>query len=263
MVEGWDPERLLDEWLAARTYPARTHENYRRDGGRWLASCREQGLAWDKVAAQHIALWAHRPDGPRRATAHRISAVRSLYAYALTRGALPYNPAEQRPQLTNPAQLTASGLDPQQIAALLAALDRWSRADSRHPLRDRACGYLLIGLALRSAQLLDLRLDDLTTDRGRYAVRLPDTRAGERLVPLHPLVRRAVDAYLPTRVAPRDAAGGGLLFTSRTGARLPHRHPHDLLRALARAGGVLRCPAITGESAETGTPTAAGTAVEG
>ncbi|MBC9727392.1 site-specific integrase [Streptomyces sp. TRM68367] len=75
---GWDPYELLEPWLDATVYPPRTRENYREHVG--LRHCREAELPWDRVAAQHIALWAHRPGAPHSATARRVSAVRSFYA---------------------------------------------------------------------------------------------------------------------------------------------------------------------------------------
>lgn len=236
---GWDPYELLEPWLAVTLYPSRTRENYQAHTGNWLDHCREAGLEWDKVAAQHIALWAHRPRAPHSATARRVSAVRSFYAYAVRRDAAVYNPAARRPRLTNPAQLTPSGLDPWQIAVLLTAFDERGH-------QDRACGYLQLGLALRAGALLAVNLDDLSTERdigrGADTLRLPYAGGGYRLVALPPLVGEAVNAYLPRRRPPRDSTHGGPLLTSRTGIKMPHRYPHDLLRAVAAASGLLSAP---------------------
>ena len=236
---GWDPYELLEPWLAVTLYPSRTRENYQAHTGSWLDHCRESGLEWDKVAAQHIALWAHRPGAPHSATARRVSAVRSFYAYAVRQGAAVYNPAARRPRLTNPAQLTPSGFDPWQIAVLLAAFDERGH-------QDRACGYLQLGLGLRSGAVLAVQLDDLSTERdigrGADTLRLPYAGGGYRLVALPPLVGEAVNAYLPRRRPPRDSTHGGPLFTARTGIKMPHRYPHDLLRTVAVSSGLLRPP---------------------
>ncbi|MFI5799368.1 tyrosine-type recombinase/integrase [Streptomyces sp. NPDC051677] len=230
----------------AATPPTRTSENYRSHVTDWLDRCRETGPAWDRVAAQHIALWAHRSGVPHSATARRVSAVRSFYAYALRSDAVVYNPAARRPRLTNPAQLTPAGLGSWQIAVLLAAFDERGRHVSTHPHQDRACGYLQLGLALRSGLLLAVNLDDLSTERdigiGADTLRLPNPAGGHRLVALPPLVGDAVNAYLSRRRPPRDSTHGGPLFTSRTGIRMPHRYPHDLLRAVARSSGLLSPP---------------------
>lgn len=240
---GWDPCELREQWLAATTYPSRVRENYQDHTGDWLRHCRAEGLAWDKVAAQHIALWAHRPGAPHSDTARRVSAVRSFYAYALRRDAVVYNPAARRPRLVNPAQLTTAGLDPWQIAVLLAAFDERGPADSRHPHQDRACGYLQLGLGLRAGAVLAINLDDLSTERnlgrGADTLRLPNPEGGHRLVALPPLVGEAVNAYLPRRRSPRDSTHGGPLFTNRTGIKMPARYPHDLLRTVAGASGLL------------------------
>jgi len=242
---GWDPYELLEPWLAVTLYPSRTRENYQAHTVNWLDHCRESGLEWDKVAAQHIALWAHRPGAPHSATARRVSAVRSFYAYAVRRDAAVYNPAARRPRLTNPAQLTPAGLDPWQIAVLLTAFDERGPRASPHPHQDRACGYLQLGLALRAGAVLAVNLDDLSTERdiGRGAdtlrLPLPYEGGGHRLVPLPSLVGEVVNAYLPRRRPPSDSTHGGPLFTNRTGIKMPHRYPHDLLRAVAVASGLL------------------------
>jgi len=247
MAGGWQPGEMLQEWLEASTYPARVRENYHHHAGRWLAHCDETGLAWDKVAAQRIALWAHRPGAPHSSTARRISAVRSFYAYSLRRNAVVYNPAARTPRLTNPAQLTPSRLDPWQTAVLLAALDDRRRADSPHPRLDRACGYLMVGLALRSSEILRITLDDLTTTDGFAdgpdTLRLPDPAGWDREILPPRLIRAAIAAYLPHRRPPRHTAHGGPLFTTRAGIKLPHRYPGDLLREVATARGLLRTTA--------------------
>lgn len=65
---GWEPGELLQEWLARSTYPEQVRERYGRSVERWLAHCADEDLVWDRVAAQHIALWAHRPGAPHSAT---------------------------------------------------------------------------------------------------------------------------------------------------------------------------------------------------
>lgn len=240
---GWDPYELLEPWLATTHYPPRTRGSYRNHVADWLKHCHETGPAWDRVAAQHIALWAHRPGAAHSATARRVSAVRSFYAHALRGDAVVYNPAARRPRLTYPAQLTPAGLDPWQIAVLLTAFDERGPDDSSHPHQDRACGYLQLGLALRSGALLAIDLDDLSTERdtgrGADTLRLPNPTGGHRTVTLPPLVGEAVSAYLPHRRPPSDSTHGGPLFTARTGIKMPNRYPHDLLRTVATASGLL------------------------
>ncbi|MFF4349784.1 tyrosine-type recombinase/integrase [Streptomyces sp. NPDC001530] len=243
---AWGPREMLQEWLEASTYPLRVRENYRRSAERWLIHCTEEDLAWGRVAAQHIALWAHEPGTPHRSTAQRVSAVRSFYAYAVRQNALPYNPAARGPRLTSNAQLTPSRLDPWQAAVLLATLDERRRTDSPQPQVDRVCGYLQVGLGLRSAEILRITLNDLLTTcdiaGGSDTLRLYDSGGHERLVRLPALIRDAVQSYLPHRRRPRDATHGGPLLTSRAGIKIPHRYPSDLLRDVATASGLLHAP---------------------
>ncbi|MFK4104557.1 tyrosine-type recombinase/integrase [Streptomyces sp. NPDC019531] len=243
-VENWNPGELLREWLATSSYPGRVRENYQRSVERWLAHCTEEDLSWDKVAAQHIALWAHRPGAPHSATARRISATRSFYAYTGRHDAVPYNPAARRSRPADRAHLTPSALDPWQTAVLLAALDERGRPASPQHRLDRLCGYLQLGLGLRSAEIVRLSLDDLTTTRdlghGVDTLRLYDAGGRARLVRFPPLIRDAVGAYLPLRRRPRDLTGGGPLLTSRAGIRIPQRYPGDLLHEVAAECGLLR-----------------------
>jgi len=248
-VVAWEPRELLQEWLEASTYPMRVRENYRRSAERWLLHCAEEGLAWDRIAAQHIALWAHEPGTPHRSTAQRVSSVRSFYAYAVRHNALPYNPAARGPRLTSNAQLTPSRLDPWQAAVLLAALDERRRSDSPQPQLDRVCGYLQVGLGLRSAEILRIALDDLITAQdiggGPDTLRLYDSGGEQRLVRLPALIREVVRAYLPHRRRPRDATHGGPLLTSRAGIKIPHHYPIDLLRSVAAESGLLHASRST------------------
>lgn len=240
---AWEPLEMLEEWLEASTYPARVRENYRRSAARWLTHCSDEGLAWDRIAAQHIALWAHEPGAPHRSTAQKVSAVRSFYSYAVGQNTLPYNPAARGTRLTSNAQLTPSRLDPWQAAVLLAALDERRRTDSPQPQPDRVCGYLQVGLGLRSAEILRITLDDLTTARdiggGPDTLRLYDSSGHPRFVRFPALIRDAVHAYLPHRRPPRDTTHGGPFLTSRAGIRIPHHYPIDLLRNVATASGLL------------------------
>ncbi|WP_369244840.1 site-specific integrase [Streptomyces sp. R41] len=248
-VVAWGTRELLQEWWEASTYPVRVRENYRRSAESWLIHCTEEDLAWDRVAAQHIALWAHQPGAPHRSTAQRVSAIRSFYAYAVRQNALPYNPAARGPRLTSNAQLTPSRLDPWQAAVLLAALDERRRTDSPQPRLDRVCGYLQVGLGLRSAEILRITLDDLITTRdiadGPDTLRLYDADGRQRLVRLPALIRDAVHSYLPHRRRPRDTTRGGPLLTSRAGIKIPHHYSIDLLRNVATASGLLHAPPAT------------------
>ncbi|WSQ13395.1 site-specific integrase [Streptomyces sp. NBC_01231] len=248
MVNG-SPQDLFREWLETTAYPRAVRENYGGSVERWLAHCADEDLVWDRIAAQHIALWAHRPGAPHRSTAQRVSAVRSFYAYAEHHDALPYNPAARRPRPTSRAHLTPSRLDPWQTAVLLAALDERGRPGSSQHLLDRLCGYLQVGLGLRSAEIVRLSLDDLTTTRdighGADTLRLHDPDGRPRLIPLPALIRDAVRAYLPGRTRPRDPGGGGPLLTSRAGIRIPQRHPGDLMCAVAKECGLLRVSSLT------------------
>jgi integrase/recombinase XerC len=237
---------MLQEWLEASTYPSRVRENYRHSTARWLAHCAEEGLGWDRVAAQHIALWAHTPGAPHSSTARQISAVRSFYAYAVRQNTVPYNPAARLPRLTSTAHLTPSRLDPWQAAVLFAALDERGRTGSPQPHLDRVCGYLQVGLGLRSAEILRITLDDLTTTHdiggGPDTLRLHDSVGHSRLVRLPRLLRDAIGGYLPRRRPPRDTTHGGPLLTSRAGIKIPHRYPKDLLQDVATASGLLQAP---------------------
>ncbi|MEU9291150.1 hypothetical protein AB0D57_42660 [Streptomyces sp. NPDC048275] len=148
--------------------------------------------------------------------------------------------------MTSAAQLTPSRLDPWQAAVLLAAFDERGRTDSPQPHLDRVCGYLQVGLGLRSAEILRFTLDDLATTRdigsGPDILRLYDSRGHQRFVGLPELIRGAINTYLPHRRPPRDHAHGGPLLTSRAGIKIPHHYPIDLLRKVAKASGLLRMP---------------------
>lgn len=117
-----------------------------------------------------------------------------------------------------------SAMSREQALSVLAYLKE------RGSLRDAALWALGIGTGLRIGELLRLRACDCMTTDGRadahLVVRLSKTRR-ERNVPLIPVVRRAVEAYVSPKLRHTE-----LLFP------ITRQHAHRLVKEWCAAAGI-------------------------
>ena len=228
-------EAFLGHLAGERRASPRTIEAYRAAGGCYLGFLEAHlgrplvvrdlgGLEVGDIRA--FLAW-------RRSGARPLSAVRSFHRYldlrmgvacpalALVRGPrLP--PATPRPVTEDQALglIAEAGEDPDREA--------WET------LRDRAVLSLLYGGGLRISEALSLKRSDAPL---AASVRIVGKGAKERLVPLLPEVREAVDRYLralPFRLAPDEP-----LFRAARGGPLAPRRVQELM---ARLRGRLGLP---------------------
>ena len=237
---------LLEDWLASLSAvsgaaPA-TLAAYRRDVAGFLGFLNDHwggpaGLAaLGRVGPRDMRAWMAHARGQglsSRSLARALSAVRTFYRWLdATHGVdasavLATRAPKARPRLPRPVAEDAA-------ADLLAeagqlAPQPWIGA------RDAAVLTLLYGCGLRVSEALALR--------GRDAP-LPDTLrirgkgAKERLVPVLPAARAAVDGYL--RLCPWPSAPGAPLFRGVRGGALDQR---EVRRAMERLRQGLGLPA--------------------
>jgi integrase/recombinase XerC len=100
-------------------------------------------------------------------------------------------------------------------------------------LRDRAILELLYATGVRVAELVGLDGEDVALEEG--AVRVLGKGRKERVVPVGGPAVEALRAYLAARGGP-----AGPLFRNRRGGRLTTRSVHRIVRARARAAGLVR-----------------------
>ncbi len=266
---GEGADALLARWLAqlsaVRGASPRTVEAYRRDvagflgflAQHWGGPVGRTGLG--AVATADMRAWMARERDrglSARSLARALSAVRSFYAWlgeaegVEASAVLATRGPRRKPRLPRPvAPAAAKAL----IATVeLQSLRSWVGA------RDVAVATLLYGCGLRISEALGLRQADAPLDE---TLRIRGKGGRERIVPVLPVARRAVETYrrlCPYALGPEaplflGARGGplnprlvqGAMASARRQLGLPatatpHALRHSFATHLLEAGGDLR-----------------------
>ncbi len=230
--------RAIDDWRLWLTHERRASAHtiaaYSRDLGGFLAFLTEhlggpprladlQGL----TAADFRAWMARRATAGlnRSSTARAMSVLRNFFRW-LERNGHGGNPAiaamrsPKRPHGV-PRPLTVADTD-----LLLDSVDLLP-GEPWETLRDVAVFSLLYGCGLRISEALDLDVRDAPTGE---SLRVTGKGGKERILPVLPIVRDAVRAYLAA--CPYRAGESGPLFIGRRGKRLNPGVVQRRLRAL-------------------------------
>jgi integrase/recombinase XerC len=259
-LAGWlDHIRALDG--AAET----TVEAYRGDVSGFLAFMASyEGAGQGRAALARVGLrdmraWMAHERGRglgARSLARALSSVKSFYRWLSDRDGFDATPvlSTRSPKFTKklPRPLSAEAASEVIATTEMQARDGWIGA------RDAAVVTLLYGCGLRISEALGLRGKDAPLPE---VLRIIGKGGKERLVPVLPAARSAVDSYLALSPHPQDADGplfrgarGGalnprLVQTAMERARLqlglpatatPHALRHSFATHLLNAGGDLR-----------------------
>ena len=203
-----------------------------------------------------------RQDGvSSRSLARALSALRSYFRHLERLGLLENSALSgvRAPKIPHsiPKPLSVTGAQSAVTEAEKMATDEWVG------LRDAAVLCLLYGCGLRISEALSINRHQISGDGGDKRDSLVITGKGgkQRLVPLLPVVRTAIDAYIAG--CPRHLEPEGPLFIGKRGGRLsprviqlamqklraalglppsatPHALRHSLATHLLGAGGDLR-----------------------
>lgn len=219
-------DRLLAGWLLAYDN-ARTRDEYGRHWRAWAAHCVAHGV--DPMAATrgHVDAYARYLGAAGYAPATvalRLTAVASLYRYAVQEGWLPRNPCAhvRRPKVSQ--ESPRLGLDRDQARAVLAA------AAQGHS-RDLALVTLLLLNGLRVSEAINAQVTDVATLRGHRVLTV--VRKGGRVaqVPLAPRTVEALDRHSGGREA-------GPLILGQEGRALTRSGAARIVRRVAKAAVV-------------------------
>ncbi|MEN3026961.1 MAG: tyrosine-type recombinase/integrase [Chlorobiota bacterium] len=222
---------------------------------RFIASLQHQGYSLQTVRAYRIALqqfreylqevwgrelpveevglshlrqflgWLHNRGLHRRSIQLKVAAVRAFFSFARRQGWVYRNPARWLP-MPRAEKPLVSIVPQQQLQEILDSLPRRTPAE-----RLRAAVLeLLYGCGLRVGELIALRLQDVSWDRGLLHVRGKGRR--ERLVPFSGKAAEALRAYLETRhtFAPR----GDWLFVGLRGGQLSQSVVYRWVRSVLK-----------------------------
>lgn len=236
-------EGALEIWIthlaAERRASPRTLEAYRAGAGSYLNFlARHRGEiitveALGTVSAAEVRAWlADKREGANgkqlaaRSLSQALSAVRSFHGFVDRRMGVPcpglalvrgpkVRPGAPRPVSEDQARglLIEAGADPDR--------DPWEG------LRDQAVLTLLYGCGLRISEGLSLTRGDAPLGE---AIRITGKGGKTRIVPVLPVVREAVDAYLAALPCPTEA--GDPLFIAKRGGALSPRHVQAAMQLL-------------------------------
>ena len=167
--------------------------------------------------------------------ARKLSALRQFYGFLYTEGLRDDDPTQTiaAPRARRPLPKVLSGAD------LEAMLHAASQDSSPEGLRLTLILEMLYGGGLRVSELAGMRLEAVRT-KERF-IRVTGKGNKERLSPLSPAARTALDAYLKVRDAfvPKHDKNNRYLFASRSAEGfLTRRRFHQLLKAVALKAGI-------------------------
>ena len=226
-------EAFLDMMSAERGAGANTLAAYRRDLLDFMGHADPAKASREQVRGFLTGLST---SGMAASTqARKLSALRQFYGFLYGEGIRSDDPTQtiEAPQARRPLPKILSGND---LEAMLA-----TAAQDRTPqgLRLTLIVEMLYGGGLRVSELAGLTLAAVRT-RENF-IRITGKGNKERLSPLSPAAREALDAYLDVRAAfvPQDDKNNRYLFSSRgEGGFLTRRRFHQLLKELALKAGV-------------------------
>lgn len=169
----------------------------------------------------------------RTSRARAISAIKSLFGFMERRG-LCTNVAANALKAGRLPKSVPKALDEHDARDVVAGIEDLGLAPWVVK-RDTAVLLLLYGCGLRVSEALSLnRLD--APKEGQGALRIRGKGGKERIVPLLPVVTRAIDDYL--RHLPRDLDDFDPLFIGERGKRLGSRLVQDRVQTLRKRLGL-------------------------
>jgi site-specific recombinase XerD len=235
----------IERFLAGPSLSDATRKAYRSDLEQFGAWLERRGLALEDVEVRVLTEYAaelgrRRPKLAPASVARKLSAVRSLLAFALGPSRVPDAALAPKRARRLPSAPKTSEVD-----ALLEGL----RGDGALGLRNRALVELIYSAGLRSAEAVGLDLQDVDFEQEFVHVRGKGGK--ERTVPLGEEAAYRLSAYL-REGRPQLARGAeNAVFLSARGKRLdtsvlrrlvpnPHRLRHAFATHLLEGGADLR-----------------------
>src|SRR5690349_15995482 len=221
-------ERLaLAGFLAA--YSGLTSQAYELDLRQYASWCQQHRLALFGARRAGIELFARGLEARGRARAtitRRLCTAAGFYRYAVEEELLEHSPAAhvRRPRLDYESH--ATGLDRNELGALLAAA-------GLGPPAEHALISLLALNGLRVSEATGADVEALGTERGHRTLVI--TRKGGKVVtiPLAPRTARAIDLAIGER-------SEGPVFLAADGRRLDRHGAARIVRRVARRAGITK-----------------------
>jgi site-specific recombinase XerD len=210
-------------------YSGHTYEAYALDLRQYAAWCTEHAIALFGARRADIETFGRHLEALGRARAtisRRLCTIACFYRYAEQEGLIPVSPAAhvRRPRLDYESH--ATGLDRNEVGALLVAAGLAGG-------RDHALISLLALNGLRVSEATGADVEALGLERGHRTLRI--LRKGGKIVviPLAPRTARAIDLAVGERCE-------GPIFLGSDGQRLDRHAAGRIVRRLARRAGIAK-----------------------
>ena len=191
----------MDYLEAERNYSPRTIESYKADleAFEQYFKTLDSQLAWESIDSDVVRGWMeHMMDGGNTASTvnRRLSALRSLYRFALVRNMVTRNPAHivKGPKK---AKLLPQFVRESDMDRLLDGTGMWN--GTFEDVRARTILMMFYETGIRLAELVSL--DDSAVDFVEAQIKVTGKRNKQRIVPFGPELENALEAYIKERDA--------------------------------------------------------------
>jgi integrase/recombinase XerD len=221
-------ERLaLAGFLAG--YTGLTRDAYALDLRQYASWCQQRHVRLFDARRADIECFARELEARGRARAtvtRRLCTIAGFYRYAVEEELLEHSPAAhvRRPRIDYESH--ATGLDRNELGALLVAAGLGTAAE-------HALVSLLVLNGLRVSEATSADIESMGTERGHRTLVI--TRKGGKVVtiPLAPRTARAIDLAIGERCA-------GPIFLTADGRRLDRHGAGRIVRRIARHAGIAK-----------------------
>ena len=222
-----DLSQIIKSWqdwlLKERLYSQHTLDGYSRDLAAFLAEIKDIPLTKDDLAELDIHDFRKFLSKQAARCLNKSSMCRELYALKnffkwLERKKILKNPAINIISSPKKAKVLPKALDIDDSFKLLNKIEETEKV-TWQGLRDKAILTLLYGCGLRISEALSLNIGDITAQSEFLRVKGKGNK--ERLVPLLPIIRQYIDAYLAE--CPYKQNVGEPLFLGARGERISPR----------------------------------------
>ena len=222
-------EKFLNYMCSEKNYSPRTIESYKEDleaFEKYFKTLDNQ-LAWETIDSDVVRGWMeHMMDAGNTASTvnRRLSALRSLYRFALRRNMVTCNPAHT---VRGPkkARLLPQFVREGDMDRLLDGTGMWN--GSFEDMRARTILMTFYETGLRLAELVSL--NDCDVDFVEAQIKVTGKRNKQRIVPFGPELENTLEAYIKER----DAQVGhccAALFVDNKGRRITPGKVRSLVR---------------------------------
>ena len=221
-----------EEFIYGEISNAHTRRAYRKAVSDLLAAASEAGLSLAQVSPKFIRNYFERMETSVPTKKLRLSAIKRFFDIAVTRHAIPLNPAlSVRGEKHQTIEGRTPEITPSQAARLLEGCDE----NTLIGLRDKTALAVLIYTAARVGAVSSLTLGDFSTTESQFSLRFREKGGKSREIP----VRHDLEVLIKRYLEKRGLSGkNSPLFPSAIGktGELSNSpmHPNDIRRMLKR-----------------------------